>query len=305
MSAIPASEPLTALALLALVLFATGLELPSAGHWRTILRPRGRALLLLLGLQWLLLPALSLAALLVVVPPEWRGQGVVLGLTLAALLPGGKGALAFALLARAELRLVLATSLVALLLTPLLTPAWLLLALPDLPRPAWPVLAGGALLLLGLCLLPLLLGLWVAHRHPQARSPLLRLSQALVLAGLTLATVQAARDLGEVRPPGGWSLVLLAVAGHHLALLLASALAARAAGLAADECRAALLATGINNSALLLPLTLLLAPGDALALATATLWALWRLLVATLLTTWWRQRPPRTTPTILPEGACP
>lgn len=292
MNPISAPEPLAALAMLALVLFAVGLELPTGNGVLAGLRPRGRALATLLGLQWLLLPALSLVALLWAVSPEWRGQGVVLGLTLAALLPGGKGALAFAVLAGAELRLVLASSFAALLLTPLLTPAWLLLALPGLSRPELPVLVTGSLLILAICLLPLLLGLAVARRWPNARRPLLRLSQVLVLLGVLLATAQAAAGLADIHPPGGWSLVLLAVVGHHLALLLASALSARALHLDIAERRAAVLAAGINNTALILPLTLLLAPGDALALATVALWGVWRLLAAAGLAAWWHRHPP-------------
>lgn len=292
MPEISAPEPLLALAMLALVLFAVGLELPTGHGLLSRLRPRGRALALLLALQWLLLPALSLTALLWVVPPEWRGQGVVLGLTLAALLPGGKGALAFALLAGAELRLVLASGLAALLLTPLLTPPWLLLALPGLSRPELPVLVTGSLLILAICLLPLLIGLGLARRWPRARQTLLRLSQALVLLGLLAAIVQAADGLADLHPPGGWSLILLAVVGHHLALLLASALAARALRLDTAERRAVVLAAGINNSALILPLSLLLAPGDALALATVALWGVWRLLAAAGLAAWWRRHPP-------------
>lgn len=281
-------DPLVAAGFLSLVLLAAGLTLPTPT--RPSLRGLlpGHALLGLLAVQWLLVPGLSLLALGLALPVEARSQGLALGLLLVAVTPGGKGALAFALYARADLGLVLAGALAALLLTAVLTPAWLALGIAATLSPPWPVLLETGLLLLAATLLPLALGLWIQRRLPAWRRPLHRLVQALIALALGLALIEAARGLAGLDPPGGWSRLLQLVGLHHALVLLIAETVARVLDLRLPQRRALVLASGVQNSALALPLVLLLAPGDTLAFATVALWGLWRLLAAGLLSAAWR-----------------
>lgn len=281
-------NPLVAAGFLTLVLLAAGLTLPPSARPGLHGWLPGRALLGLLSVQWLLVPGLTLLALVLALPPEARSQGLALGLLLVAVTPGGKGALAFALFARADLGLVLAGALFALLLGALLTPAWLSLGIAATLAPPWPALLETGLLLLVATLLPLALGLWIQRRWPAWRRPLHRLVQTLIALALGLALVQAAQGLSGLDPPGGWSRLLLLVGLHHVLVLLVAEIVARSLDLRLPQRRALVLAAGVQNSALALPLVLLLAPDDALAFATVALWGLWRLLAAGLLSLGWR-----------------
>jgi BASS family bile acid:Na+ symporter len=254
------------------------------------LRRQPRAIAAGLFAQWLLLPALTVALILLLRPPT----GVALGMLLVAACPGGNVSNYLTLIARGHVALGVGLTTVSTLAAALTLP--LLFALSSrviaATGPALQVdalgLARSALLLI---VLPISLGLLLRWRAPRLalaiRVPLRRLAGAVLIGLIAVSLVQQREALVNYAPSLiGWVVLLHALAsagGYGVGAL---------AGLAEADRRTIALETGIQNAGLGLVLIFSFFDGHAVMALVAATWGIWHLIGGGLLALYWSRRPP-------------
>lgn len=263
--------------ILALVMFGIALDLRPADFRRVLASPK--APLVGLTAQWLLLPALTWA-LIVLLRPD---PSLALGMMLVAACPGGNISNFFTHLARGSTALSVSMSAVstlgALVMTPLNFGFWASRYGPTdelLRRVALnPV---DMLFTVGLLLgLPIVVGMTVAGRRPKWAARLRRPMKWLSLVFFALFVVAALAAnfdlfLQHVHRIALW------VLAHNALALGTGWLTARAAGLSSRERRAITIEVGIQNSGLGLVLIFGFFGGlGGMALITAW-WGVWHLI---------------------------
>lgn len=277
--------------ILGLILFGIALDL-RLDDFRRVARA-GRAAVVGLGAQLLLLPAFTFLLVLWLEP--W--PSVALGMLLVSSCPGGNTSNYMTHLAKGNTALSVSLSAVstaaAMVVTPLNLAFWGslhpstagLLRQVDLD-PAR--MAVTVLLILGL---PVALGMTLAARRPALARRLRRpLSLFSLLAFVAFVVLALAANLGPLRAH------LASVAGlvalHNAVALALGYGAARAVGLAEADRRAVSIEVGIQNTALGLVLIFDFFDGLGGMALIAAWWGVWHLLSGLALAGFWARRPP-------------
>lgn len=285
-------NPVALLALkvaLGMIVAAVALNLDRAHV--AVLRRAPRALLAGLLSQWLVLPGLTVALILLWSPPP----GIALGLLLVAACPGGNASNYFCLVARANPALSITLTTVSTLLTPLTLPLLFaagtaivgLSATATAPKVAVLPLLVELLLII---VLPLGLALLLRRQTPaladRVRRPLRRFA-ALILLGIVIAGLMQA-PVRQVDTMGLWALVAL-----HNALALAAGYTVGAlARLQEAERRTLAFETGLQNAGLGLVIILTHLGGVFEMALVAAIWGLWHLVSGAGLALLWSRFPP-------------
>lgn len=257
------------------------------------LRRHPRSLAVGLFSQWVYMPLMTVALVLLLKPPP----GLALGMLLVAVCPGGNVSNYLSMLARANvvlgISLVTISTLAAALATPglfTLTANW---ALAAGALPAIQVdLAGMLLTVLGIVALPLLLGALFKHYAPalalRIRKPLRLAAGALLLAFIVGGFASNFRLFLEcIDQLFGWVFVLNAFAiggGYALGWLFRLPEADR---------RALAIETGIHNSGLGLVLIFNFFDGSGPMALIAAWWGVWHIVAGAIVAGVWSRFPPR------------
>jgi bile acid:Na+ symporter, BASS family len=258
------------------------------------LRQQPRALVAGLAAQWLLLPALTLALVLLLRPPT----GIALGMLLVAACPGGNVSNYLTLIARGNVALGVGLTTISTLAAALTLPLLFALTAGVIAQEG-PVLRVDAVDLMRsaflLIVLPIALGLLLRWRAPRLalalRVPLRRLAGAVLIGLIAVSLVQQREALfSYLTSLLGWVVLM-----HALATAGGYALAALA-GLAEAERRTLALETGIQNAGLGLVLIFTFFDGQAVMALVAATWGVWHLIGGGLLALVWSRRPPSQDP---------
>lgn len=278
---------------LAAIVFSVALHLRATELRAVMTRPRVVAVGL--AAQWLLLPVLTLALILLLRPDPAFAAGMML----IAACPGGSMSNFFVLLARGNALLSVGltsfSTLACVLSTPLIFAAGVAL-LPaatadgELTVPLTAMLS----LLLWTVLLPLSAGIAVQRLLP-ALSDRLR-APSRWLAGLLLAGIIGIGFFSNAELLGDWRLApMLGLVVLHNALALAGGYGlARLTRCPEAEARSIALETGIQNAGLGLVLIFNFYPESGAMMTLVASWGVWHLIAGALLARFWRRRPPAT-----------
>ena len=277
---------------LATMVFAVALELRLADFRRVAEAPRAVACGLLP--QFLLLPVATwCATLLLDLPPNTEAAMI-----LVACCPGGSLSNVVTHLGRGNTALSVTLSAVAAMMALLLTPfnfTWMVSTNPATagwlrqleidPSGIW-------WSLLALLAVPMLLGLWVAHRWTplaqRIRGPLARFSLLALLAFIVLGLVRERHLLNAQILPQ-----LLVVVLHNAAGLALGWLCALAFRLPVRDRRAITIEGGMQNSGLALGIIAVQFNADLGMVIVASLWGIWHIVSGLALAFHWRRHDAR------------
>lgn len=282
-----AGQPLLSVAL-GLIMLAMGLTL-TFDDYRGLAR-LPKALLAGVALQFLVMPLAGFA----IASAMALEQGLAVGLILVACCPGGTASNIVAYLARGNVALSVAMTMVstlaAVVLTPVLT-GELAGAYVEIDR--WNLLRN----MIAIVLVPVLLGTLLNRLFPRAAAavsgflPLVAIILVILIVGGIVggAKAQIAEHAGELLA----ATFLLHAFGFGLGFLLA-----RLLGLGTSEQRTIAIEVGMQNSGLGSGLAktpafqaqFASAAQAALAPVPAAISAVWHVLIGSLLASWWRRR---------------
>jgi len=255
------------------------------------LRRHPRSLAVGLLSQWVYMPLMTVALILVLKP----SPGLALGMLLVSACPGGNVSNYLSMLARANvvlgISLVTISTLAAAVATPglfALTSQWVLAAgaVPTINVD----LLGMLLTVLGIVALPLLLGGLFRYHAPalalRVRKPLRVAAGALLLVFIAGGFASNFRlFLDCIDQLFGWVFLLNALAiggGYGLGWLFRLPEADR---------RALAIETGIHNSGLGLVLIFNFFDGSGPMALIAAWWGVWHIIAGGLVAAWWSRRP--------------
>lgn len=282
-----AGQPLLSVAL-GLIMLAMGLTLTFDDYRSLAAMPR--ALIAGVALQFTVMPLAGFA----IARAMGLEQGLAVGLILVACCPGGTASNIVAFLARGNVALSVAMTMVSTLAavaaTPLLT-GWLAGAYVEIDR--WNLLTN----MIAIVLVPVVAGTLLNRLFPRAAGavsaflPLVAIVLVILIVGGIVGGAKA-----QIAANAGVLLVatfLLHTAGFGLGLLLA-----RLLGLGTSEQRTIAIEVGMQNSGLGSGLAKTPAfaaqfadiAQAALAPVPAAISAVWHVLIGSLLAGWWRRR---------------
>lgn len=275
---------------LAAIVFSVALHLRLAELRAVLAVPR--VVSVGLAAQWLLLPALTLALILLLTPEPAFAAGMML----IAACPGGSMSNYFVLVARGNALLSVGLTSLSTLACVLSTPLIFAAGMALLPETA----DGAALrvplpamlsLLVWTVLLPLLAGVATQRLLPEVAERLRTPSRWL--AGLLLTAIIGIGFFNNAGLIGDWRLapMLLMVVGHNALALAGGYALARLARCPEPEARAITLETGIQNAGLGLILIFNFYPETGAMMTLVATWGVWHLVAGGLLAQWWRRRP--------------
>jgi bile acid:Na+ symporter, BASS family len=276
--------------IVALLILGITLEI-SPGEFRRVAGSR-RAVVVGLGAQFVLLPAVSSLLILLLGPPPV----VALGMLLVACCPGGSISNVLTHLARGATGLSIALTgigtVLALVVTPLNLAVWASLNPATRGVLRTVTLEPGELLgnLTLFVLLPVVAGVALRRLRPElaerARLPV-RVGSVLALTGfVAVAVVLHVEVLAALA-----GTVAVLVVAHNAVALVLGAVVARLARLEADERRAITIEVGIQNAPLALALVLGFFDGAGAMALVAFVWGVWHLASGGVLAWWWSRRP--------------
>jgi bile acid:Na+ symporter, BASS family len=273
---------------LATMVFSVALELRIADFRRVADSPRA----VVAGLipQFVLLPGATWGVtMLLDLPPATEAAMI-----LVACCPGGALSNVITHLGRGNTALSVSISAVASLLALVLTPlnfTWMVSANPV--TAGWlRALAIDAsdiwFSLVVLLAVPMLLGLWVAHRWPELtrkiHKPLGKFSVAALLIFIALGLIRERHLLGAQIVPQ-----LMVVIGHNALGLLLGWLCASAFGVTERDRRAITIEGGMQNSGLALGIIAVQFNADLGMVIVASLWGIWHIVSGLSLVLLWRK----------------
>lgn len=277
---------------LATMVFAVALELRVADFKRVAETPR--AVVCGLVPQFLLLPGATwLATLALDLPPNTEAAMI-----LVACCPGGSLSNVVTHVGRGNTALSISISAVAALMALVLTPfnfTWMVSTNPATagwlrqlaidPSGIW-------WSLLALLALPMLLGLWIAHRWVRLaraiRKPLGQFSLLALLAFIVLGLIRERHLLtAQIAPQ------FLIVVLHNAAGLLLGWAAAKAFAVAERDKRAVMIEGGMQNSGLALGIIAVQFDADLGMVIVASLWGIWHIVSGLGLAWFWRRSDAR------------
>ena len=275
---------------LAAIVFSVALHLRLAELRAVLAVPR--VVSVGLAAQWVLLPALTLALILLLTPEPAFAAGMML----IAACPGGSMSNYFVLVARGNALLSVGLTSLSTLACVLSTPLIFAAGMALLPETA----DGAALrvplpamlsLLVWTVLLPLLAGVATQRLLPEVAERLRTPSRWL--AGLLLTAIIGIGFFNNAGLIGDWRLapMLLMVVGHNALDLAGGYALARLARCPEPEARAITLETGIQNAGLGLILIFNFYPETGAMMTLVATWGVWHLVAGGLLAQWWRRRP--------------
>ncbi len=277
---------------LATMVFSVALELRIADFRRVAQTPRA----VVAGLipQFVLLPGATWGVtMLLDLPPATEAAMI-----LVACCPGGALSNVITHLGRGNTALSVSISAVASLLALVLTPlnfTWMVSANPV--TAGWlRALAIDAsdiwFSLVALLAVPMLLGLWVAHRWPaltlKIHKPLGKFSVAALLIFIALGLIRERHLLGAQIVPQ-----LVVVIGHNALGLLLGWLCASAFGVTERDRRAITIEGGMQNSGLALGIIAVQFNADLGMVIVASLWGIWHIVSGLSLVLLWRKMDAR------------
>lgn len=240
--------------------------------------------------QWLLLPLLTLALVLIVRPPPAFAAGMML----IAACPGGNVSNYFAMVARGNAVLSVALTTIATVACAVLTPMLFALGMQLVDHPGDPLRVPlGAMLglLLWTVVVPLAAGVAMQRFLPQwaqrARGPSRLVAAGLLAAIIVVGMISNRGLLGDL----GLAPMLLLVIVHNAVALAGGYGLARLARCPEPEARAITLETGIQNAGLGLILIFNFYPDSGGMMTLVATWGVWHLVAGALLARWWRRRP--------------
>lgn len=274
----------------ALMMFIVSLYLDGAALREARRFPRAVAIGLLS--QWLLLPLLTVALIVILQIPLWPA----LGLLLVAACPGGNASGFLTLLSRGSLAVSVSTTAVSMLATALLTPlvfavgtAFAGLSQEGRALQIEPRLVLETVLLL--LVLPLCAGLLFRRFFPRAvqriRGPL-----KAALGGLLLLAIFGALQTNGTVLKDYALAVAPWVVGHNALALAGGYGLAWLARLPEADRRSIAIGTGITNSGICLLLVFSFFGGSGAMAVIAVAWSVWRLITGGLLALLWSRTPP-------------
>jgi BASS family bile acid:Na+ symporter len=277
--------------ILAFVLFGVALDMKLSDFRGIVTAPRGT--LIGLAAHSLLLPAVAFGLTLVLDP----APSIALGMLLVAACPSGNISNFLVHYAHGNPALSVTIAAFSMLGSVVFTPVnlafWGALnpstraILQEVQLSPWQLLGTIVVLLV----VPTLLGMSVAHRHPRfaarARRPFRLLSLAFFALFVVGALVANLEFFAAWVPRVALFVFLL------IALALATGYTtARLAGLPEADRRAVAFEVGIQNSGFGLALVFNFFGGLGGMAIVAAWWGIWHLLAGTALAAWWRRRPP-------------
>ena len=277
---------------LATMVFSVALELRVADFTRVAQAPR--AVVCGLVPQFVLLPVATwLATLALDLPPN-----VEAAMILVAACPGGSLSNVITHFGRGNTALSVSISAVASVMALFLTPfnfTWMVSTNPATagwlrelsidPSGIW-------WSLLALLAVPMVLGLFVAHRFPQftasVRKPLGNVSLLALLAFIAIGLVRERQLLNALILPQ-----LLIVVLHNAAGLLLGWLCAWAFRVSERDARAVMIEGGMQNSGLALGIIAVQFNADLGMVIIASLWGIWHIVSGLSLAVLWRRKDAR------------
>lgn len=278
-------------AIIGLVMFGVALDLKGSDF--RLLSSAPKSVLIGLAAQFLLLPAFTFVLVLVIQP----APSIALGMMLVAACPGGNISNFLAHFARGNTALSVTmtavSTAVAIVMTPLNLSLW-----GGLNPHTSAILKAVALdpmdmllavfLLLGL---PMVAGMWTAHRFPRLAQRLHKPMKKLSLGVFGLFVVGAlAANWRYFLDYVGF--VVLAVFLHNALALSIGYFSARLAGLPERDRRAVSIEVGIQNSALGLILIFNFFGGLGGMAIVAAWWGIWHIVAGLTVAGLWSRRPP-------------
>ena len=275
--------------ILGFIMFGVALELKVEDFQRVIRQPRGP----LIGLfsQFLLLPLLTFLAVWVLP----IGGSVALGMFLVAACPGGNISNFISSLARANVALSVSltaiSTLLAMVMTPLNFAFWSNLYPPSaellktINLDTWE-LVKTVLLLLGV---PLVLGMWTAHRFPRFTAKISRPIRIFsILFFVAFVIIALTNNFGVFLDYIQHIILLVLI--HNALALLGGYLTAKAFSLPWQDVRSITIETGIQNSGLALIIIFNFFGGMGGMAVIAAWWGIWHIIAGLTLAFFWSSR---------------
>ena len=275
--------------ILGFIMFGVALELKVEDFQRVIRQPRGP----LIGLfsQFLLLPLLTFLAV-------WMlpvGGSVALGMFLVAACPGGNISNFISSLARANVALSVSltaiSTLLAMIMTPLNFAFWSNLYPPSaellktINLDTWE-LVKTVLLLLGV---PLVLGMWTAHKFPRFTAKISRPIRIFsILFFVAFVIIALTNNFGVFLDYIQHIILLVLI--HNALALLGGYLTAKAFSLPWQDVRSITIETGIQNSGLALIIIFNFFGGLGGMAVIAAWWGIWHIIAGLTLAFFWSSR---------------
>ncbi|MCS6929137.1 MAG: bile acid:sodium symporter [Saprospiraceae bacterium] len=274
---------------MAFLMFSVALDMRLADFWRVFRFPRAIGIGLLA--QYLLFPLMTLGLIAIFQPPASMAMGMIL----VGMCPSGNMTNFLVHLARGNTALSVTFNSIVILLASIATPLGFLLwtsALPEattLRRNFDLSFLDMGTIIVQLILLPLLVGMTLAHHCPQLvvriRTWVQRISFVLFF-GVILAALWNNRD--HVAAYVGYAFILVLL-HNGLGLGIGYGIG-HAARLPEADSRALAFETGIHNTALGLLLIFRFFNGLGGMALIAAWWGIWDLVTGFALAWWWRQR---------------
>jgi len=274
-------------AVMAFLMFSVALDIRVSDFRQVFRFPRAIGVGLIA--QYLFFPVMTLGLIALFRPPA----SMALGMILVGMCPSGNMTNFLVHFARGNTALSVTFNGIVILLASVVTPLGFLLWSRAVPgaaelRRSFDLSFGEmALIILQLILLPLLLGMWLAHVQPQwvarLRGGVQRLSLVLFF-GVVLAALWGNRDHVVTYVGYAFLLVLL---HNGLGLALGYGLG-RMSRLSEADSRALAFETGIHNTALGLLLIFRFFEGLGGMALIAAWWGIWDLITGISLAWWWR-----------------
>jgi bile acid:Na+ symporter, BASS family len=274
---------------MAFLMFSVALDVRLADFRKVVDYPK--SVLVGLTVQYLLFPLFTLGIIGLFRPPA----SMALGMVLVSMCPSGNMTNFLVHFAKANVALSVTLNAVIILLATVVTPAGFLFwgkYVPDseVLRTSFEIrFADMALIIVQLILAPLLVGMWLHHRFPEATARIRpwaqRVSLLIFFAILALALLGNWDNLVQYL-----GFVFVVVAVHNLVALGTGYGLARLARLPELDCRTLAFESGVHNTALGLLLIFKFFGGMGGMALVAAWWGIWDLVTGVGLASFWRKR---------------
>lgn len=274
---------------MAFLMFSVALDVRLSDFRKVVDYPK--SVLVGLTVQYLLFPLFTLGIIRLFQPPV----SMALGMVLVSMCPSGNMTNFLVHFAKANVALSVTLNAVIILLATVVTPAGFLFwgkYVPDseVLRTSFEIrFADMALIIIQLILAPLLVGMWLHHRFPEATARVRpwaqRVSLLIFFAILALALLGNWDNLMQYL-----GFVFVVVAVHNLVALSTGYGLARLVRLPELDCRTLAFESGVHNTALGLLLIFKFFGGLGGMALVAAWWGIWDLVTGVGLASFWRRR---------------
>lgn len=274
---------------MAFLMFAVALDVQVADFRKVMQFPRSIAAGLLT--QYVLFPVLTLGVIWVFQPPV----SMALGMILVSMCPSGNMTNFLVHYSKSNTALSVTLNAIIILSATVVTPAGFLFWSEFVPgsaalRKGFEVgLADMALIIVQLILAPLLFGMWLNGRFPEAVARIRKIVQRLALLIFFSILVLALLGNGQnIIDYLGYAFVIVLV--HNIIGLGTGYVLGRAIRLPESDCRTLAFESGVHNTALGLLLIFRFFNGLGGMALIAAWWGIWDLVTGMGLAYWWRRK---------------